>query len=113
MALAGHHVKSTSFLSHRHRAVHVLARALDHDLNTETFSSVLDCIVILFSLDVSSTTTWFLTSLRLTSDQETQAILGNWNTHLRGAYTLLETHGGISSLALSSRFEAQIGILLW
>jgi hypothetical protein len=30
-----------------------------------------------------------------------------------GAYDLLEAYGGIQKIALSSRVEAQIGILTW
>lgn len=40
-------------------------------------------------------------------------MLGNWSTHLMGAYSLLETCGGITKLTISSRVEAQIGILTW
>lgn len=40
-------------------------------------------------------------------------MLGNWSTHLVGAYNLLEACGGIKTLAMSSRVEAQIGILTW
>lgn len=40
-------------------------------------------------------------------------MLGNWSTHLKGAYDLLEACGGIKGIALSSRVEAQIGILTW
>ncbi|KAG8166363.1 hypothetical protein KVR01_002052 [Diaporthe batatas] len=95
MALAGHHVKSDSTLSHRHTALQLLRQALDTFSDTETMHSILDTIVILFSLD------------------ETQSMLGNWSTHLVGAYGLLEACGGIKMLPLSSRFETQIGILTW
>ncbi|KAB8230975.1 transcription factor domain-containing protein [Aspergillus alliaceus] len=95
MALAGHHVSSTSSLSHRHAALQLLRQSLNAFSDPETMYSVLDTIVILFSLD------------------ETQSILGNWSTHLMGAYNLLEACGGIKTLAMSSRVEAQIGILTW
>jgi hypothetical protein len=40
-------------------------------------------------------------------------MLGNWSTHLKGAYALLEACGGIKGISLSSRVETQIGILTW
>ncbi|RDL41498.1 Uncharacterized protein BP5553_01477 [Venustampulla echinocandica] len=95
MALAGHHVNSTLTLSHRHAALQLLRHSLNAFSDAETMYSVLDTIVILFSLD------------------ETQSILGNWTTHLMGAYGLLEACGGIKTLAMSSRVEAQIAILTW
>jgi Fungal specific transcription factor domain len=55
MALAGHHVNSTSTLSHRHAALQLLRQNLNAFSDTETMYSVLDTIVILFSLDVSQT----------------------------------------------------------
>lgn len=45
--------------------------------------------------------------------QETQSMLGNWSTHLMGAYSLLEACGGVKALPISSRLETQIGILTW
>ncbi|KAL1303052.1 hypothetical protein AAFC00_003361 [Neodothiora populina] len=95
MALAGHHVTSTSTLTHRHTALHLLRQRLNALVDAEDVYSMLDTIVIIFSLD------------------ETQSILGNWSTHLEGAYSLLEACGGITILPMSSRFEAQIGILTW
>ncbi|KAL1884046.1 hypothetical protein Daus18300_000155 [Diaporthe australafricana] len=95
MALAGHHVKSNSTLSHRHTALQLLRQGLDTFSDSQTMYSIVDTIVILFSLD------------------ETQSMLGNWSTHLRGAYELLEACGGIKDLSLSSRFETQIGIFTW
>jgi hypothetical protein len=53
MALAGHHVNSDSVLGYRHTAVRLLRQRLDTFSNVETLYSVLDTIVILFSLDVS------------------------------------------------------------
>jgi hypothetical protein len=53
MALAGHHVQSTAMLAHRHAALQLLRHGLDTLSNTEAMYSVLDTIVILFSLDVS------------------------------------------------------------
>lgn len=55
MALAGHHVKSTSTLSHRHAALQLLRQSLEAFSDAETMYSMLDTIVILFSLDVSQT----------------------------------------------------------
>ncbi|CAH0049930.1 unnamed protein product [Clonostachys solani] len=95
MALAGHHLNSPSALSHRHASLHLLRQSLGAYNDAETMYSVLDTIIILFSLD------------------ETQSMLGNWSTHLKGAYDLLEACGGIKGIALSSRVEAQIGILTW
>ncbi|KAK7226584.1 hypothetical protein V2G26_014587 [Clonostachys chloroleuca] len=95
MALAGHHLHSPSALSHRHASLHLLRQSLSAYNDAETMYSVLDAIIILFSLD------------------ETQSMLGNWSTHLKGAYDLLEACGGIKGIALSSRVEAQIGILTW
>lgn len=40
-------------------------------------------------------------------------MLGNWSTHLAGAYGLIEACGGVQSLSMSSRLEAQLGILTW
>src|ERR1700691_5462940 len=55
MALAGHHINSTSTLSHRHTALQLLRQSLNAFSDAETMYSVLDTIVILFSLDVSQT----------------------------------------------------------
>lgn len=52
MALAGHHVNSDSTLSHRHTALQLLRQGLDMFSDPETMYSILDTIVILFSLDV-------------------------------------------------------------
>ena len=40
-------------------------------------------------------------------------MLGSWRIHLVGAYSLVESCGGIETLAMSSRIETQIGILTW
>lgn len=52
MALAGHHVNSASSLSHRHAALQLLRQNLQTFSDFETMYSILDTIVILFSLDV-------------------------------------------------------------
>ncbi|CAG8899850.1 unnamed protein product [Penicillium egyptiacum] len=95
MALAGHHVKSPSTDDHRHTALKLLRESLDASGNVEDGSSMLDAIMILFSFD------------------ETQSTLGYWSTHLKGAYGLIEAHGGIEAWTTSARAEAQIGLLLW
>jgi hypothetical protein len=59
MALAGHHINSTSTLSHRHTALQLLRQSLDAFGDAETMYSMLDTIVILFSLDVSQTSVCF------------------------------------------------------
>ncbi|CAD6592397.1 MAG: hypothetical protein ASARMPRED_006248 [Alectoria sarmentosa] len=90
MALAGHHVESTSTQNHRHAALQLLRKSLDTHNNAGLYDSMLDSIIILFSLD------------------ETQSALGNWSTHLVGAYSLLEACGGIEAWATSARAEAQL-----
>lgn len=95
MALAGHHVESTSTLDHRHTALQLLRESLNTYNNAGDGYSMLDTIIILFSLD------------------ETQSALGNWRTHLVGAYGLLEACGGIEGWATSARAEAQVGMLTW
>ncbi|KAH8676427.1 fungal-specific transcription factor domain-containing protein [Tricladium varicosporioides] len=95
MALAGHHVESTLTLNHRHAALGLLRQSLNTNNIAENIYSMLDTIIILFSLD------------------ETQSALGNWSTHLMGAYSLLEACGGIKVLGISTRVEAQIGLLTW
>ena len=55
MALAGHHVNSSSALSHRHTALQLLRQSLEAFSDAETMYSMLDTVVILFSLDVSHT----------------------------------------------------------
>ncbi|KAF7526036.1 hypothetical protein G7054_g10893 [Neopestalotiopsis clavispora] len=95
MALAGHHVQSTAMLAHRHAALQLLRHGLDTLSNTEAMYSVLDTIVILFSLD------------------ETQSLSGTWSIHLQGAYHILEVCGGVHGIPLSCRLETQIGILTW
>ncbi|ETS84560.1 hypothetical protein PFICI_02585 [Pestalotiopsis fici W106-1] len=94
-ALAGHHVQSTSMLTHRHAALQLLRHSLDTLSDIEAMYSVLDTIVILFSLD------------------ETQSLLGTWSIHLQGAYRIVESCGGIQRIPLSSRLETQIAILTW
>ncbi|PWY86671.1 hypothetical protein BO70DRAFT_333069 [Aspergillus heteromorphus CBS 117.55] len=95
MALAGHHVESTSTQGHRHAAIQLLREGIDMNTNLEHGYSILDAIIILFSLD------------------ETQSALGHWRTHLLGAYGLLEACGGINTWITSARTQVQIGILLW
>ncbi|OAL74227.1 hypothetical protein A7D00_2259 [Trichophyton violaceum] len=72
MALAGHHVHSASTQDHRHAAFQLIREKLGSYNNTEDVYSMLDAVIILFSLD------------------ETQSAFGNWNTHLLGVYGLLE-----------------------
>ncbi|KAE8367924.1 fungal-specific transcription factor domain-containing protein [Aspergillus caelatus] len=95
MALAGHHLESTSTDTHRHAALQSLRQNLDKYNSTKHRESILDTIIILFSLD------------------ETQSALGTWRTHLLGAYGLFEACGGIEKWATSARTQVQIGILLW
>ncbi|KAF2184547.1 hypothetical protein K469DRAFT_780910 [Zopfia rhizophila CBS 207.26] len=95
MALAGHHVESTSTQNHRHAALQLLREGLNTYSNAGDGYSMLDTIIILFSLD------------------ETQSTLGNWSTHLVGAYGLLEACGGIEGWATSARAEARVGMLTW
>lgn len=54
MALAGHHVNNDSdlTLNHRHMALQLLRQGLDTFSDVETMYSIVDTIVILFSLDV-------------------------------------------------------------
>jgi hypothetical protein len=60
MALAGHHLNSPSALSHRHASLHLLRQSLGVYNDAETMYSVLDTIIILFSLDVGAmfASTW-------------------------------------------------------
>ncbi|ORY09585.1 fungal-specific transcription factor domain-domain-containing protein [Clohesyomyces aquaticus] len=95
MALAGHHVGSTSTQHHRSAALQLLREGLSRRYDNKTGNSMLDTIVILFSLD------------------ETQSSLGNWNTHLLGARGLMEACGGIEFWTSSSRESAQLAILAW
>ncbi|KAI9703095.1 MAG: hypothetical protein M1820_005967 [Bogoriella megaspora] len=95
MALAGHHVHSTSTQDHRHTALQLLRGSLDKYNSVGNGYSMLDTITILFSLD------------------ETQSNLGNWSTHLVGAYNVLEACGGIEAWATSARVKAQVGMLTW
>ena len=53
MSLAGHHVESTSTLVHRHEALQLLRESLTTCSNLGQAYSILDAIIILFSLDVS------------------------------------------------------------
>lgn len=53
MALAGHHVKSTSTRIHQHAALQHLRESLNTYSTGENVYSILDTIIILFSLDVS------------------------------------------------------------
>ncbi|PYI08230.1 hypothetical protein BO78DRAFT_405974 [Aspergillus sclerotiicarbonarius CBS 121057] len=95
MALAGHHVESTSTLVHRQTALQLLRENLNAYSNMEHGYSMLDTIIILFSLD------------------ETQSALGTWRTHFMGAYSLVEAYGGIERWTTSSRKQVQIGMLTW
>ncbi|KAM5462993.1 hypothetical protein MferCBS49748_006220 [Microsporum ferrugineum] len=95
MALAGHHVESTSTQDHRHAAFQLLREKLGSYSKAEDVYSMLDAVIILFSLD------------------ETQSAFGNWNTHLIGAYGLLEACGGIEVWVTSARVMAQVAILTW
>ena len=52
MALAGHHVESTSTQHHRQAAITMLRQTLDTCKFARDGYSMLDTIIILFSLDV-------------------------------------------------------------
>ncbi|OOF99639.1 hypothetical protein ASPCADRAFT_138322 [Aspergillus carbonarius ITEM 5010] len=95
MSLAGHHVESTSTLVHRHEALQLLRESLTTCSNLGQAYSILDAIIILFSLD------------------EAQSALGNWRTHFMGAYGLVEAYGGIDMWITSARRQVQIGLLTW
>ena len=53
MALSGHHVHSTTSLHHRIAALQLLRESLNTDRSFESTWSMLDTVIILFSLDVS------------------------------------------------------------
>ena len=55
VALAGHHVESTSTQHHRHAAITMLRQSLDMCKFSRDVYSMLDTIIILFSLDVCYT----------------------------------------------------------
>lgn len=55
MALAGHYVHSASTQDHRHAAFQLIREKLGSYNNTEDVYSMLDAVIILFSLDVSYT----------------------------------------------------------
>ncbi|KAE8323530.1 hypothetical protein BDV39DRAFT_195755 [Aspergillus sergii] len=76
----------------RYAALQSLRESLGTYGNGEYCYSILDTIIILFSLDV--------------------ICLGTWRTHLLGAYCLLEACGGIEKWVASVRTQVQIGILL-
>ncbi|PYH97625.1 hypothetical protein BO71DRAFT_416942 [Aspergillus ellipticus CBS 707.79] len=95
MALAAHHVESTSTQTHRHAALQLLRKGINAYGSFEYGHSILDAIILLFSLD------------------ETQSALGHWRTHLLGAYGLFEACGGIEKWVTSARTQVQIGMLLW
>ncbi|PWY66039.1 hypothetical protein BO94DRAFT_579770 [Aspergillus sclerotioniger CBS 115572] len=95
MSLAGHHIESTSTLVHRHAALQLLRESLTTCSNMGQGYSMLDTIIILFSLD------------------ETQSALGNWRTHIMGAFGLVEAYGGIDKWITSARTQVQIGLLTW
>lgn len=76
--------------------------------------SMLDTVVILFSLDVSRELPCTSSLVNAHREyQETQSALGNWSTHLAGAYSLLEACGGTEVWATSARVEVQVGLLTW
>lgn len=53
MALAGHHVNSTSTLDHQHASLQLLRQSVNTFSDVETMYSMIDTIMILFSLDVN------------------------------------------------------------
>jgi len=55
MALSGHHVHSTTSLHHRIVALQLLRESLNTNKSFESTYSMLDTVIILFSLDVSLT----------------------------------------------------------
>ena len=54
MALAGHHVESSSTQNHRHAALQRLREKLETHNTSGDGNSMLDTVIILFSLDVRS-----------------------------------------------------------
>jgi hypothetical protein len=112
LALAGHHVLSTQFQDHRQAALQTLRVGLD-ELNPAHFQSVLDTIILLFSLDVRAIGLHSIASGRADERQEAQSAYGNWNVHLSGAYSLLEACGGVEEWTKSTRAIVQVGMLVW
>ncbi|KAI1305013.1 hypothetical protein F5Y03DRAFT_356250 [Xylaria venustula] len=95
MALAGHHVKSQGIEQHHQTALKLLREAINTLHNSTDVYHMLDTIIILFSLN------------------ETQSTLGNWRTHLTGAFALLEACGGVKNWTQSRRAVVQVGLLTW
>ncbi|KAK8011490.1 hypothetical protein PG990_010455 [Apiospora arundinis] len=95
MALAGHHVESPTTEDHHRKALQLLREGLNVNSGSDKIYHFLDTIIILFSLD------------------ETQSTLGNWSTHLTGAFSLLEASGGIQKWTQSPRAVVQVALLTW
>ncbi|KAK7997859.1 Cholesterol 7-alpha-monooxygenase [Apiospora arundinis] len=95
MALAGHHVESPTTEGHHRKALQLLREGLNVNSGSDDIYHFLDTIIILFSLD------------------ETQSTLGNWSTHLTGAFSLLEASGGIQKWTQSPRAVVQVALLTW
>ncbi|KAL2818166.1 fungal-specific transcription factor domain-containing protein [Aspergillus cavernicola] len=82
--------QSSEAAEHRRKAVQLLESAL----KSRPVLSLLDPILILFTLDCTLSAT------------------GTWSTKLRRAYSMLQTLGGTKVLT-TPRMRAQVGMLIW
>ncbi|EXJ68814.1 uncharacterized protein A1O5_07745 [Cladophialophora psammophila CBS 110553] len=106
LALSCHHIDNSSssgngdqlsetVLDHGRIALQLFRRALNSDSVAPMSSSLLDTIVILFSLD------------------EAYSLLGSWTAHLTGAYSILEIGGGTVAWTKNPRTVVQVALLTW
>lgn len=86
---------SETVLDHGRTALQLFRQALNSDLIPGMSTSLLDTIVILFSLD------------------EAYSLFGSWTTHLSGAYSILELCGGIQVWTKNPRTVVQVALLTW
>ncbi|KIV86490.1 hypothetical protein PV11_02101 [Exophiala sideris] len=106
LALSCHHTNNSSLtnkgnqlsetvLDHGRTALQLFRQALNSDNVSKLSSSLLDTIVILFSLD------------------EAYSLFGSWTAHLSGAYSILELGGGIEVWTRNPRTVVQVALLTW
>ncbi|KAI1615251.1 fungal-specific transcription factor domain-containing protein [Exophiala viscosa] len=106
LALSCHHTNKLSLsskgdqpsekvLDHGRTALQLFRQALNSDNIARMSSSLLDTIVILFSLD------------------EAYSLFGSWTTHLSGAYSILELGGGVEVWTKNPRTVVQVALLTW
>lgn len=110
---------SSVVLEHGQIALRLLRQTLGSgDSVVQLSSSLLDAIIVLFSLDVSRADPDraerpFVAQMLKTLEKEAYSIVGSWTAHLSGAYNILQALGGIDAWIDNPKTVVQVALLAW